>query len=95
MTIPGAYRRALEIDRRPAALGLGLVDAAVMAIAESEDAPVLTFDFTDFRAAPPSGGHPWALLDEAAYARAIGHGGPVGRLKITAEHRGRLPSQLT
>lgn len=66
------FRRALEIDKRHAALGLGLVDAAVMAVAESEDASILTFDFADFRAAPRSDGQPWALLvDEAAYARAV------------------------
>lgn len=66
------FRRAIEIDRRHAALGLGLVDAAVMAVAEAEGAAILTFDFTDFRAAPRLDGRPWSLLvDEAAYARAI------------------------
>ena len=45
------FARAAVIDRRYAALDLGLVDAAVMAIAESEDVPILTFDFRDFRAA--------------------------------------------
>lgn len=66
------FRRAIEIDRRHGALGLGLVDAAVMAVAEAESAAILTFDFTDFRAAPRSDGQPWALLvDEAAYARAV------------------------
>ena len=65
------FRRAVEIDARHAALGLGLVDAAVMALAESEDAPVLTFDFAHFRAAPRGDGRPWELLvDEAVYARA-------------------------
>ena len=68
-----AFRRAVEFDRRHAALGLGLVDAAVMAVSDSADAPILTFDFTDFRAAPRADGRPRALLvDESAYARAIG-----------------------
>lgn len=67
-----AFRRALEIDRRYADLRLGLVDAAVMAIAEAEAAAILTFDFAHFRAAPRRDGQPWALLlDEAAYARAV------------------------
>ena len=66
------FRRAIEIDRRHAALGLGLVDAAVMAVAEAERAAILTFDFSDFRAAPRTDGPPWPLvIDEAAYARAI------------------------
>ena len=44
----------------------------MMAVAESEDAPILTFDFTDFRAASFSDGRLWLLLvDEAAYARAV------------------------
>ena len=65
------FGRALEIDSRHAGLDLGLVDAAVMAVAEWYDAPILTFDFEHFRAAPRPDGRPWALLvDEAVYARA-------------------------
>lgn len=60
-------RRAADIDARYADLDLGLADASVMAVAEREDAPVLTFDFEDFRAAPSDAG-PWALVvDEARY----------------------------
>lgn len=60
-------RRATDIDAQYADLDLGLADASVMAIAERENAPVLTFDFEDFRAAPSESG-PWALVvDEARY----------------------------
>lgn len=60
-------RRAADIDAQYADLDLGLADASVMAIAERENAPVLTFDFEDFRAAPSESG-PWALVvDEARY----------------------------
>lgn len=64
---PALLRRGVAIDARHADLELGLVDASVMAVAEHEDLPVLTFDFADFRAAPASGG-PWRLVvDEARY----------------------------
>ncbi len=60
-------RRAADIDARYADLDLGLADASVMAVAEREDAPVLTFDFEDFRAAPSDAG-PWPLVvDESRY----------------------------
>ena len=69
---PGLLRRATEIDERYAALDLGLVDASIMAYAERHRLPVLTFDFEDFRAAPPASGH-WSLVvDEARYAESIG-----------------------
>jgi predicted nucleic acid-binding protein len=69
---PGLLRRAAEIDRRYADLNLGLVDASIMAYAERHRLPVLTFDFEDFRAAPPASGH-WSLvIDEARYAESIG-----------------------
>jgi predicted nucleic acid-binding protein len=67
---PELLRRAVAIDARFDALDLGLVDGVVMAVAEREQAPVLTFDFADFRAAPPATGA-WALVvDEARYAAA-------------------------
>lgn len=60
-------RRAIGIDLRYADLDLGLTDASVMAVAEREQAPVFTFDFEDFRAAPSDKG-PWALVvDESRY----------------------------
>lgn len=69
---PGLLRRATEIDRRHADLGLGLADAAVMAVAEKREVPVFTFDFTDFRAAPSEAG-PWPLLlTEAQLEDAVG-----------------------
>jgi predicted nucleic acid-binding protein len=64
----GLLRDAVAIDLRHADLDLGLVDAAVMAVAEREHLPILTFDFRDFRAAPRPDGSPWRLvLDEAAF----------------------------
>jgi len=60
-------RRATDIDAHYADLDLGLTDASVMAVAEREKAPVLTFDFEDFRAAPSDSG-PWQLVvDESRY----------------------------
>jgi uncharacterized protein len=69
-TTPGLLRRSVEIDRRFADLDLGLADASVMALAEREDLPILTFDFADFRAATlPE--QPWKLVvDEARYREA-------------------------
>lgn len=65
-------RRAADIDAQYADLDLGLTDAAVMAVAEREHAPVLTFDFEDFRAAPSESG-PWALVvDESRYLESTG-----------------------
>jgi uncharacterized protein len=58
---PELLRRATEIDERFEALDLGFTDAAVMAVAEREQVPVLTFDFEDFRAAPSEQG-PWRLI---------------------------------
>lgn len=67
----GLLRRATELDRRYADLGLGFVDACVMAIAERHELPILTFDFRDFRATESATG-PWRLaLDEQAYRAAI------------------------
>jgi uncharacterized protein len=67
---PGLLRHATEIDAQYAALDLGLVDASVMAYAERHELPVLTFDFEDFRAAPPPSDHWRLVVDEARYADA-------------------------
>ena len=69
---PGLLRDAAEIDARFADLGLGLVDASVMAYAARHDLPVLTFDFEHFRAAPPRHGHWRLIVDEARYWDAVG-----------------------
>lgn len=68
----GLLDEATEIDARYADLDLGLVDASVMAYAERHDLPILTFDFEDFRAAPPPDGHWRLIVDEARYADAVG-----------------------
>lgn len=66
-----------EIDDQYGDLDLGLTDASVMAVAEREQAPVLTFDFEDFRAAPSDSG-PWTLVvDEARYLDSIRGGSPA------------------
>jgi len=70
---PGLVRRAVEIDERYADLNLGFFDAAVMAFAERQDLPILTFDFRDFRATAPEDGGSWRLVvDEARYRDAVG-----------------------
>ncbi len=49
--IPSDLHRALEIDRRYRSLSLGLVDAAVMAVAERLRArAIVTLDLRDFGA---------------------------------------------
>lgn len=66
------FARAVEIDRTYADLGLGLADASVMALAEAEEAPILTFDFSHFRATTDRDRRPWRLvIDEAGLAREI------------------------
>jgi uncharacterized protein len=67
---PRLLSRAVEIDSRYADLDLGLVDAAVMAVAERERAPVLTFDFEHFRATRPQRGFWRLVIDEREYAEA-------------------------
>ena len=68
---PGVLRHAAAIDARFAELGLGLVDASLMAYAERHDLPVLTFDFAHFRAAPPKHGY-WRLVVDEAKVRQHG-----------------------
>jgi predicted nucleic acid-binding protein len=68
----GVLRRAVELDFQYADLSLGLVDTCVMAIAERHEMPILTFDFTDFRATESASG-PWRLaIEEHVYLNAVG-----------------------
>jgi predicted nucleic acid-binding protein len=69
---PGLLREAVRIDARYADLDLGFVDACVMAVADREHAPVLTFDFRHFRATRPTRGFWRFVVDEARYAEATG-----------------------
>lgn len=64
---PAQLRRAAEIDASFADLGLGYTDATVMAIAEREQLPVLTFDFEHFRATRPARGFWRLIVDEHRY----------------------------
>jgi uncharacterized protein len=64
---PALLRRAAELDARFADLDLGYTDAAVMAIAERENLPVLTFDFEHFRATRPTHGFWQLVIDEHRY----------------------------
>jgi predicted nucleic acid-binding protein len=67
----GLVRNAAEIDARFRDLDLGFVDASIMAYAERHDLPILTFDFEDFRAAPPRGGYWRLVVDEERYQEAV------------------------
>lgn len=67
---PGLLRRAVELDTHFADLGLGLADATVMAVAESDELPILTFDFEHFWATRPAGGFSRLIIDEDRYAEA-------------------------
>lgn len=58
---PGLLRRAVEIDAKFAHLDLGFTDGSVMAVAEREQLPVLTYDFHHFRATRPEHGF-WRLV---------------------------------
>lgn len=69
---PALLRRAAEIDERFSDLGLGVVDAAVMAYAERHKLPILSFDFQDFRATKPARGYWRLVVDEARYRKATG-----------------------
>jgi len=64
---PALLRRAAEIDARFSDLDLGVVDAAVMAVAEQRDLPILTFDFKHFRATRPRDGYWRLVVDEDRY----------------------------
>jgi predicted nucleic acid-binding protein len=64
-------RAAVEFDRRFGGVDLGVVDAAVMAIADRHDLPILTFDFEDFRAAYPARGYWRLVVDEARHEDAV------------------------
>jgi hypothetical protein len=66
---PALLRRAVEIDATFADLELGYTDAAVMAIAERERIPVLTFDFEHFRATHPAHGFWQLVIDEQRYRK--------------------------
>ena len=69
---PSLFARATNIDQLYADLNLGIADASVMALAGATGSPILTFDFRDFRAAPPLDGGAWELvIDESDYERAI------------------------
>ena len=68
---PGLLRRAADIDEQYADLGLGLVDASVMAIAERHDLPILTFDYEHFRATKPAAGHWRLVVDEATFEAEV------------------------
>jgi predicted nucleic acid-binding protein len=69
---PSLFAEAVAIDRAYADLHLGLTDASVMAFAASTGHPILTFDFTDFRAAPPRSGGAWPLvIDEARFSLSV------------------------
>jgi predicted nucleic acid-binding protein len=67
----GLFRRAVQLDRRHADLDLGLADAAVMAVAERDRLPILTFDFAHFRASRPGTGFWRLIVDEARYRDAV------------------------
>ncbi|MGH8901483.1 MAG: type II toxin-antitoxin system VapC family toxin [Egibacteraceae bacterium] len=56
------WRRAIEIDQQYADLNLGLVDTAVMAVAEQRNEPVFTFDLRDFRAVKGPDNGAWPLV---------------------------------
>lgn len=63
-------RRAIQLEAAFADLDLGYADGIVMALAERERAPVLTFDFTHFRATHPERGFWRLVVDEKRYAEA-------------------------
>jgi predicted nucleic acid-binding protein len=67
---PGLLRRAVELDRAFGDLDLGVVDGAVMAVAERTDLPILTFDFAHFRATRPERGSWRLVVDERKYDEA-------------------------
>jgi uncharacterized protein len=64
---PRLLRRAVALDAAYADLDLGYTDATVMAIAERDRLPILTFDFTHFRATRPERGFWQLVIDEHRY----------------------------
>lgn len=62
--------RAVALDAQFADLGLGIVDGAVMALAEEHDLPIVTFDFEHFRATRPEHGYWKLVVDETRYRQA-------------------------
>lgn len=68
---PRLLRRAVELDASFADLELGYADGAVMAIAERNRLPVLTFDFEHFRATRPARGFWRLVIDEHRYLRHV------------------------
>jgi predicted nucleic acid-binding protein len=68
---PRLLRRAVEIDAVFADLQLGYTDGAVMAAAERDGLPVLTFDFEHFRATRPASGFWRLVIDEHRYQRHV------------------------
>jgi len=67
----GLLRRAVEMEAQFADLDLGYTDAAVMATAERDRLPVLTFDFAHFRATHPAHGFWELVIDEHRYQRHV------------------------
>jgi predicted nucleic acid-binding protein len=65
-------RRAAEIDSYFADLDLGLTDSSVMALAERENLPILTYDFEHFRATRPRDGYWRLVVSERQYAESTG-----------------------
>lgn len=69
---PGTLRRAVAIDAQFADLSLGYTDVIVMAIAERDHLPILTFDFQHFTATHPANGHWQLVIDERRYQQHAG-----------------------
>jgi predicted nucleic acid-binding protein len=68
---PLLLRRAVGLDAAFADLQLGYTDGAVMAVAERDHLPVLTFDFEHFRATRPVDGLWQLVIDEHRYQRHV------------------------
>jgi len=75
----GLLRRAVEMEAQFADLDLGYTDAAVMATAERDRLPVLTFDFAHFRATHPAHGFWELVIDEHRYQRHVSCLDPSGK----------------
>lgn len=64
-------RRATEIDEQDGDLDLGFADASVMAVTARDHAPVMTFDFEDFRGPLPTRAPGRSSVDESRYLESI------------------------